>query len=179
MCVYEYCLLQMGSDYPNNTIVAIEANPKTYSALVENINLNEMKNVHVVNKAAYKCAQKIILGDINNNSDLASIYHEQMELFSAKLAKNKLTEYKLVIDADTLDNILSNNKHRIGVMKIDVEGAEIDALQGASMILNNIRKIIVEIHLDNLDKVIDVLKGYGFSIIVLHQRADFVIGTTN
>jgi FkbM family methyltransferase len=56
----------------------------------------------------------------------------------------------LQLECDTLDNIISS--HRADVMKIDIEGAEIMALEGATKVLRQLRKIIVEIHDKNLER---------------------------
>jgi translation initiation factor 1 (eIF-1/SUI1) len=49
-------------------------------------------------------------------------------------------------------------------MKIDVEGAEVLALEGGSKTMEKLRKIVVEIHGDNLESVKRLLEKNGFGI---------------
>lgn len=44
-------------------------------------------------------------------------------------------------------------------MKMDIEGAEVVALRGANNVLKQLRKIIVEIHDENLLEVENILKN--------------------
>jgi hypothetical protein len=66
------------------------------------------------------------------------------------------------VRSDTLDNILDGLK--VDVMKIDIEGAEVLALKGAANTLRQLRKIIVETHEYNLEKVGQILESYNFEL---------------
>jgi uncharacterized Rossmann fold enzyme len=69
------------------------------------------------------------------------------------------------IKSDTFDNILSGRK--VHVMKIDVEGAEVQALNGATNTLKQLRLIIVEIHGGNYEKVKQIHQRYAFNMEVI------------
>jgi hypothetical protein len=45
----------------------------------------------------------------------------------------------------------------VDVMKIDIEGAKILALEGATIVLKQLRKILVEIHNKNLERVLNLI----------------------
>jgi hypothetical protein len=66
------------------------------------------------------------------------------------------------IKFDTLDNILSGRK--VHVMRIDVEGAEVQALNGAT---NTPRLITVETRGDKYEKVKQILQHYAFNLEVI------------
>lgn len=68
----------------------------------------------------------------------------------------------LEIECDTLDNILLD--YRADVIKMDIEGAEVLALKGAAKTLERTRKIVVEIHGNRSEDVMQVLKCHGFEI---------------
>ena len=53
------------------------------------------------------------------------------------------------VECDTLDNVLKFIEKTTYVIKIDIEGQEVNALLGANKTLKNTRKIIVETHSDD------------------------------
>jgi FkbM family methyltransferase len=91
-------------------------------------------------------------------SDVYSLFDTFMHPSNTFLPNGKT----LQIECDTLDNILAG--YKVDVMKIDIEGAEVMALKGATDILKNLRKIIVEIHGGNFDKVNEILEKSKFDI---------------
>ncbi|QKY21771.1 FkbM family methyltransferase [Halolamina sp. CBA1230] len=62
------------------------------------------------------------------------------------------------------------------VMKIDVEGGELDVLEGFDNGLRNARIVLVEVHPSHVEQseVTDVLESGGLSVEVLRQRNDEV-----
>lgn len=50
---------------------------------------------------------------------------------------------------------------------MDIEGAEVMALLGASRVLRQLRKIVVEVHGDNLAAVTPILAEQGFEITLI------------
>lgn len=62
------------------------------------------------------------------------------------------------------------------VMKIDVEGGELDVLRGFGEGLRNARIVLVEVHPAHVkqSEVVDVLESEGLSVEVLRQRNDEV-----
>jgi FkbM family methyltransferase len=158
--------LRLAGLYPNNKIISIEAHPDTFKALEKNIlEINHLTNVVLVNKAVFHSQDKIKFYQHDGYSGNSSIYW--------KLGKS------ITIDADTLDNIITSDfiNEKL-VMKMDIEGAEVDALKGANESLKNCRKILVEIHGDNLEKVKKILQNHGFEISSLITDGEqFVIGS--
>jgi hypothetical protein len=77
----------------------------------------------------------------------------------------------LQVECDTLDSILANNK--VDVMKIDIEGAEVLALKGATNTLKKLRKIIVEIHEYNFEKAKDILETHNFKLETMGKWIDW------
>jgi hypothetical protein len=84
------------------------------------------------------------------------------------------TEKFVSVSALKLDSIVQHvgiQAHEINWIKIDVEGAEYEVLQGAQNILSNSKDISVLIEIHNLQNtnlynpIIDMLREYRFSII--------------
>ena len=92
--------------------------------------------------------------------------------------KNNLLKLKAThenVKLDTLDNLLHEFK-RIDLLKIDVEGHELDVLKGAKNCLNRTKIIMIEIHHSkqysnySKDKIIKLLEKSNFS---LHKKIKF------
>jgi hypothetical protein len=71
----------------------------------------------------------------------------------------------LELECDILDNILA--RYKPDAMKIDIEDAEVLALKRATNTLKQLRKIIVEIHGDNFDKVKKILEAHNFKLEII------------
>jgi translation initiation factor 1 (eIF-1/SUI1) len=53
---------------------------------------------------------------------------------------------------------------------MDVEGAEVLALKGATKTLEGIRKIVVEIHGDKSENVKQILRNHGFKLESINEQ---------
>jgi hypothetical protein len=75
-----------------------------------------------------------------------------------------------------LDNILEHTK--VDLMKIDIEGAEVKALRGATQTLGKLRRIIIEVHGNNMKNLTRILEKNNFKVEVVGVKApQHVIGT--
>jgi uncharacterized Rossmann fold enzyme len=75
------------------------------------------------------------------------------------------------VQCDTLDNILMDTK--VDVMKMDIEGAEVQALKGATNTLKQLRKIVVEIHGDNFEQVKHMLEKSNFTLQIIGRTRSY------
>ena len=62
------------------------------------------------------------------------------------------------------------------MVKIDIEGAEVLALRGATNLLRMARKIIVEIHGGKLEPVKEILESFDFKLDI-SPGDQYVVGT--
>lgn len=170
--------LRIANDYKDKgvKVIAIEAHPDNSKALDRNVKCNGFTNVKIINKAVSDHKGIVSLYERSHDgsragSDIYSLFNTYLHPSNTVLPRGKT----LQIECDTLDSILAN--YRVDVMKIDIEGAEVQALKGATNTLKHLRKIIVEIHGDNFQKVNEVLKTSNFNLDVSKEAMQHVIGS--
>lgn len=173
-----YYTLKIAKQYQNIPIkvIAIEAHPENYNALCKNIELNKFSNIKAINTA------------VSDRKGIVTMYERksvnriQPEWYTIQpiISGNQLDKrYSIEVNSNTLDNIL--DKDKADFIKIDIEGAEVEALKGAQKTLKDLRKIIVEIHENNFDKVRKILEENSFEIETIINKIEktegFIIGT--
>lgn len=146
-----------------NKVIAVEPNPLVYLALQKNVKLNGFSNVRSVNMAVWSSSGKARL--------YLSSYHEV-----STLKYDTMNEYtygnSIEIETITLDQLLTQEPE-INLIKIDVEGAEVEALKGASEVLNKTKRIIVEVRKGQSDReVLDILGKHNFKVIAIDDFGD-------
>jgi FkbM family methyltransferase len=176
--------LRVAHDYKDRgvKVLSIEAHPETYKALCRNINCNFGYNdviVQTVNKAISDTKGLVTMYDQYDEYNgrhhfrYSSIYER---VVNTPLLEVKGYHTKLQVECDTLDNILEHTK--VDLMKIDIEGAEVQALQGATQTLGKLRQIIIEVHGNNMESVKRILENNNFKVEVVGVKAPkHVIGS--
>lgn len=132
--------------YGARHVHAFEPFPENYSILVENIELNEVKNVSHYNLAVGSTDSHVEMGYDGN----AATAFSGEGIFSAR-----------TVPIDSLDL----GKPRL--IKIDVEGFELEVLRGAmKTISDNMPNLIMEVHSRDLRKgVVSLLKPLGYKVV--------------
>jgi FkbM family methyltransferase len=131
-------------------VLSFEPDPDIQRRLEENINLNKLKNVRVLPYA------------ISNKDSQLNLYTAGTDALSPSLFEDpSLEALKLKaidVEARSLDSIIvSDHLPAPTILKIDIEGAEYDALQGAIRLLKGDlmqapRIIFIELHPKILSK---------------------------
>lgn len=133
--------------------------------LNRNIELNNIQNTVLLNRAVYSTEVAIKL------FDNYSVVPER--------AKEANVQSYVEVKADTLDNLLGLlNLKEVNWIKIDVEGAELDALKGAEKTLANSKDLtlIIEIHSSEIfTQVTGFLEARSFRIILeeMNEKRDW------
>ncbi len=142
-----YCVGKTGKIY------AFEANPETVKLLQYNIDLNTIKNINVIDKA------------VGNDFGKIKIYNNwAVNRGGATLIKPNQKTDSFEIDLIKIDSIPEYLSMQINMIKIDVEGFEMDVLKGLDKILQkpNAPKLIVECSADRNNNYDSVYEIYNF-----------------
>jgi FkbM family methyltransferase len=147
-------------------LILIEANPDVFRRLNENVG-------HISGVQAVNCA-------ITDENGIATLHVTSLDQSSSILPlKNHSSIYpsiketrKITVQAKTLDTLLSDiqvSPRDYNLLNIDIQGAELKALRGASNLLKYVDAINTEVNYDELyegcaliDEIDEFLEEHGF-----------------
>lgn len=133
-----YTLISAGLAGANGKVLAFEPDPTNHSLLLGNIALNGFQNITVVNKAVSDRTGAGVLFQTKLDSGRHSTYQHDIPLAGT-----------VDIETVSLDAILNEEGNpKVDLIKIDVEGAELDVWRGMGKLLasDDAPKIIIEYH---------------------------------
>lgn len=140
-------------------VVALEPHPASFRLLKHNVELNHLENVKLLPYAlaSSKGRRKLYSPRYRAN---ASLNREYAELWDERLEAFEVECFSLV---DLLD-LLSID--RVDLLKLDVEGAELEILEASGEALKRIERLVIETHLDicSFEKLERLLVKYGFTV---------------
>jgi len=119
----------------NGSVIAFEPNPNTKKILQENIQLNDIQHVKV---------EELAVGSVSKNTKIYDALH--INRGSASLIKPDVETDSYDIRQTTLSEYFTPNQ-AIKLIKIDIEGYELEALKGAEKVFAEMDKppmLIVE-----------------------------------
>lgn len=131
--------------------VALEPHPETFKALRNNIELNDLQNVIARNTAAW-----------NRSGKLNFCFGGSASEFSAHGKPGKGT---IEVEAKTVDELLIHDLklQRVDWIKIDVEKAETEVLEGLKTTLKKLKpKLFIEVWNRNMNSVEDLLEKNNY-----------------
>lgn len=135
--------------YPQARIIAFEPDPKVYGCLNENLKNNNISGVELVNKAVWNSNDGVSFG--SEGADGGSVYFEGN---------------KIALPSVRLKEILAV-ENKIDLLKMDIEGAEVDVLKDCGSELKKVKYLFVEYHSwlsseQRLDELLSLLRENGF-----------------
>lgn len=157
------------------SVIAFEPNPNSYQELIEHIRINNFKNVTTKQIAIGSNIGKATLLVPAFDSSRGSLISEGKSQILITDEKVKSFEVRV----DSLDHLIITKDFNIpNFIKIDVEGAEIDVLQGAKQVLKRYKpKLFIEIHgsdskiwVSNAKRLINFLTNIGYSIYGVESK---------
>jgi FkbM family methyltransferase len=135
---------------PSGQVVAIEPDPRNRLQLESNIDLNRITNATIVPLAAWSHAGKV-----------------KWQGDSAESVWHKIDESRGIgtVDAVTVDDLVARCAlKRVDWIKLDVEGAEVEVLKGATQSIERFHPaLFIEVH-GTLDALEAFLTQFGYSI---------------
>ncbi|MFY9657584.1 MAG: FkbM family methyltransferase [Methylocystis sp.] len=146
---------------PSGHVVAVEMMPETAERLRRNIKCNSLEQV-VVKEAA--------LSNEEGHTVIAHVphhFHGQASIAAGDRGGRATSSAK--VRTTTLDAIASE-LGEIAFIKLDLEGAELAALQGASSTLRRSRCILFETWVEGGGSVTELLNNAGFEVRALDKR---------
>jgi FkbM family methyltransferase len=131
-----YWSYDIGKLFPGSQIVAIEPNDYVYKDLVKNLSKIHPKAI------IEKCA----LGERNGLTHLNIWDNDHTKMSGSSLKEHVQGEpkIKLQVKLSTIDDICSKHGVRPDLLKLDLQGGEIDALKGARETLKFTEVVITE-----------------------------------
>lgn len=143
--------------YPGARITVFEPDGMSVALLRKNIEVNQIKDVKIVNAGLYKEIGKVSF--TSDNSDGSTIF-----------AAGKNAE----IDVVTLSGYIDKE---VDFMKINIEGAELGVLSEIEDRLPKVRELVIEYHGfpetgQNLHKILSILDRRGFRYLIHDMDAE-------
>jgi FkbM family methyltransferase len=137
------------------TVVALEAHPRNFMLLAENVARNEVSNVQPHQCAVWRTngAVEFLEGDRTSSGSILGGRGE-----------------RFVVPSETLDSIVATTGP-VDLLKLDIEGAEFDVLEHTTdATLRQISAVVAELHLEGQEQrlapMLARLRRTGFTVAV-------------
>ena len=143
-------------------IIGFEPQKMIFSALSGSIVLNDLSNIWLHNKALGKEITTVTIPQVD--------YGTRADYGQVSVSKNKVVEHDFMrsqtVDCVTVDSM---NLPRLDFIKLDVEGFELNVLEGAAETIKQFSPVIwIEYHLigkANIEQVLSSLGNYSYHIM--------------
>lgn len=134
-------------------VIAVEAEPRNFEALKRNVALNSLEDVVVpLNLAVSQKRGKVWL-----------YLPDEYDTAGPSLKKKGRHQNRVAVRASTLERILERyGIKEVELLKVDVEGAELEAMRSLGKFLRRVKRIVYE---ENDDEVSSFLGENGFQVM--------------
>jgi FkbM family methyltransferase len=161
-----YTLFFASAAGPKGKVVAFEPNPVCLKELRANVKLNGFYNVVIVPIAA---GSRRALGKMAADTFLPAYSTLSKRKGALLLDKNRAKI--MPVNTDTLDNYVKTTGTLPNFVKIDVEGFELEVLQGMKETINAHQPdLFIEIHGENPEKIVKLLLECGYSVYHVEKK---------
>lgn len=170
--LFSVCTSQLTG--PTGKIVCFEPTPGTFAILKETLRLNHCNNV---------AAQQAAVGAVPGKATFYVGDEEGDNSNSLVLNKGKSHGYDVTVT--TVDKVCQDHNLKPSLVKVDVEGAELDVLKGAVNTMTTTRPLMIlglhpsfiDIKGDSLQQIWDIIKERRYEVIYNDSKmseADFL-----
>lgn len=111
-------------DYNPKNVYSFEPILSNYNSLLENIKLNNLKNVIPINKG------------VGEKSGILNFYSLDISSYVSETGNER-------IDVVSIDEFVSENNLSVGLIKMDVEGYELEVLKGAKRTIKEFKPVLL------------------------------------
>jgi FkbM family methyltransferase len=152
--VGRYSVLSAKAVGDEGKVIAIEPDKTNYELLLTNLLLNDANNVVVLNIAAW------------NSESNVKLYRGAMSgLHSVRERSDLGFTY---VTARPICRVLEElGVDHVEWVKVDVEGAELEVLEGLSSASSHIQNIVVEVSARNIEQVKDLARRLDYHLIAI------------
>ncbi len=164
--------LKIKENNPACKILCVEPDPAMYSLLQRNIDANKIQETTLVNLAVAENNGEISLGTIPECGGITGKYLGVIKANSRGWIDPKRIK-TIQVRAKSLTSLVQDySLSYIDILKMDVEGMELEVLKGASPILGKIDKIVLEWHEEgSKNELTRFLKENDFNLLYQEPRA--------
>ncbi len=162
-----YYTLKIKEDNPFCKIIAVEPNILAYNQLKRNISLNNLKNVISVNKALSGKKGKM---HFEFTEVVNSVGGSDIRILERDWLKEKMVNQK-VVNSITLEDLFKTYKvEKVDILKLDIQGKELEVIRSGENLLKKVKKIVVEWHSNIIRREIKkFLNKFGFSLVLENE----------
>lgn len=153
-------------------IIAIEPHPDNFKLLKQNINVNNLSGIKIQQAAITSTEEKTAQLYLSKNSH----NHSTTSLRGSARGGDEAISSPITVPAINLAQLIKENKiKKIGLLKMDIEGAEFEIIQNMEHAClparqgtwNKIQYMVVEYHESRGNKRVDLenlIRSHGFSV---------------
>jgi FkbM family methyltransferase len=154
--------IRYGREFPTVPIHCFEPNPTVYKRLVRNLEANRICNARAVNAAITARTGRVP-------------FYVGSSTVTGSICAREPTVPSFYAETQALDWYCDKQSIKsIGLLKVDVEGAEVEVLKGAQSTLKITKQIMIECHSPALEgSVRSMLASHSFEATV---KRDFLYG---
>lgn len=148
----------LSKHYPNSKIYAFEGSKNSFDAASETIKINHLNNVVLNHK---------ILGETNDKVNFLVSSDNQEDLGGVSSKVKNESQHTITVEQVSLDEFIGLER-KIGLIQLDIEGEELDAIKGSENLIRKHRPILIlerNKKLDSSEWFISFLNEMGYHFI--------------